>query len=70
MADLLRILCDRYGKGFTERVLDRQGGLQDWVRVMVDNDLLEDGNLDARLGATTGGPTRVVVYLLPAEIGG
>lgn len=70
MADLLRVLGGRYGKGFTERVLDRHGGLQDWVRVLIDSDLLEDGNLDARLGTATGGSTRVVVYLLPAEIGG
>lgn len=70
VADLMQVLGERYGERFKQQVLTRQGGFQDYVRVFVDDDLLEDGKLDATLEARAGGNTRVVVYLLPAEIGG
>ncbi len=70
VTDLLQALGERYGQKFTEKVLTRQGRLQDYVRVLLGNDLLEDGKLDVALRETAGGTASVVVYLLPAEIGG
>lgn len=68
MEDMFKLLCDKYGNRFRERVLTSQGDLQGTVAISIDNKVID--SLTTRLGDEIKENKEVNIMVIPMAAGG
>ena len=69
LRQVLAHLAEKYGKKFTERVLDSGCGVKPYVKLFVNSEEIDSSKLDTKLQIKNGS-AEVTVYILPATEGG
>lgn len=65
--DLLKVLHDKYGSAFADRVLDERTGVRVYVKLFLNNE--EVGTLDTKI-VPDGTDANAMIYVMPGSAGG
>ncbi len=68
--DLLVRLCDKYGQGFADRVLDDRMGIQSYILIFLNDEEVNPSALKTTRLCTDGQNARATLYVLPGSTGG
>jgi len=68
--DLIASLAERYGPRFAERMLTSEGHIQNYVKMLFNDNPVNSTGLETRLSGTAESPAEVIVHIIPSYGGG